>query len=69
MTRPACWDECATTVRDTWAELGAEVTVSTARPIVPGRYPSPELTCPHGVKYWCEPTGEQIARWVRDKVE
>jgi hypothetical protein len=48
--------------------LGAEVTVSTAPPIVHGPYTVDPFRCPHGVTYWIEPTGEQIAAWVEDGV-
>ena len=42
----------------------AEVTVSTAGPIVDGLFAAEEgVTCPHGVVYWIEPTGEQLLRW------
>jgi hypothetical protein len=42
----------------------ADVTVSTAAPIVLGDYTWTEgFTCPHGVTYWVEPTGEQLLRW------
>jgi hypothetical protein len=48
--------------------LGAEVTVSTAPPIVHGRYTTDPFRCPHGVAYWIEPTGEQICAWVEGGV-
>lgn len=48
--------------------LGAEVTVSEAEPLVIGPYTTAPITCPHGTVYWMEPTGEQIAQWVKDQV-
>lgn len=47
---------------------GLEYTVSNLPPIVAGPYTINGMTCPHGITYWCEPTGEQIARWTRDGV-
>lgn len=61
--------ECEQTLRDKWAKYGTEVTISTAPPLVAGPYTKPGMTCPHGVTYWMEPTGEQIAQWARDGVE
>lgn len=43
-----------------------DVTVSTSPPLVRGPYTADPFTCPHGVAYWIEPTGEQIARWAAD---
>jgi hypothetical protein len=45
------------------------VTITTLPPLVTGPYTTDGLTCPHGITYWMEPTGEQIAQWVRDRVE
>ena len=58
--------DCAGTLRDDAAELGLDVTVSTAPPVVIGPYTSEPFVCPHGVTCWIEPTGEQIARYVKD---
>jgi len=57
---------CAEVLRTMSAEIGTEITVSTAPPLVAGPYPTGEFTCPHGITYWIEPTGEQIAQWVAD---
>lgn len=62
-------DECWREIKDRMAAMGVEVTVSTRPPLVAGPYTVEGLTCPHGVDYWWEPTGEQIAEWVRDGVE
>jgi hypothetical protein len=59
---------CAHVLITNMAAMGAEVTVSTAPPIVHGRYTVDPFRCPHGVTYWIEPTGEQIAAWVKDGV-
>ena len=52
---------CADVLREGMAPV--EVTVSTERPLVIGPYTTDGFTCPHGVTYWIEPTGEQVARW------
>jgi hypothetical protein len=59
---------CAQQLVDWMAALGTEVTVSTAPPIVHGRYTVDPFRCPHGVAYWIEPTGEQICAWAKDGV-
>lgn len=60
--------ECAQQLIDMSADLGAEITASTARPLVVGLYGINGFRCPHGVEYWIEPTGEQIAQWAADGV-
>lgn len=60
--------ECAGTLRQMAAGQGVEVTVSTSAPLVAGPYTTDPFTCPHGVSYWIQPTGEQIAAWGRDGV-
>jgi hypothetical protein len=62
---PGCAEELTGGMRD----LGTEVTVSTVAPVVAGPYTTEPFTCPHGVAYWIEPTGEQIAAWARDGVK
>lgn len=61
--------QCARELRDRMAVIGADITVSEQPPIVTGPYTVEPFVCPHGVTFWIEPTGEQIAQWVRDKVE
>jgi hypothetical protein len=61
--------ECAQVLADLSAagfdgHPGCEITVSTARPLVRGPYTTDGFVCPHGVEYWIEPTGEQIADWA-----
>jgi hypothetical protein len=65
---PGGRSECAQLLIDKMAALGSEITVSTALPLVVGPYGINGYTCPHGVTYWIEPTGEQIAAWVKDGV-
>ena len=65
--------ECENTIREKWAKVcgdqPTEITISTVPPIVAGPYTQDGLTCPHGITYWLEPTGEQIAAWGRDGVK
>jgi hypothetical protein len=59
-----CGDECEKVLRDEMAEKGVKVTVSTMAPLVRGPYTEDGFICPHGLTYWLEPTGEQIAEWI-----
>jgi hypothetical protein len=59
---------CRQTLIDGMRAQGVEITVSTLPPLVEGPYTTDPFTCPHGTTYWIEPTGEQIAQWVRDGV-
>lgn len=61
--------ECAELLRTMLAagfdgQPGAEIHVSTLPPLVQGAYETAGFVCPHGVEYWIEPTGEQIADWA-----
>jgi hypothetical protein len=58
--------DCPEYLTSTAFSLGTEVTASPYPPIVHGPYTAPPLICPHGVKFWVEPTGEQIAQWAKD---
>jgi len=60
---------CPQTLIDGMRAQGVEITVSTVPPLVAGPYTTDPYVCPHGTTYWIEPTGEQIAAWVRDGVE
>ncbi|MGA5819707.1 hypothetical protein ACPC54_17835 [Kitasatospora sp. NPDC094028] len=73
MTPAAFTHQCENDLRERWAKVcgdqPTEITVSTEPPLVAGPYTNDGLRCPHGITYWIEPTGEQIARWARDGVE
>lgn len=60
---------CAGELHEIASGLGLDVTITTAEPLVDGPYTTGAFVCPHGVRFWMEPTGEQIAEWVRDGVE
>lgn len=62
-------DTCLAVLKDRMAALGVDITVSTIAPIVRGPYTTAPFICPHGTTFWIEPTGEQIAEWVRDGVQ
>lgn len=69
MTGDCDREGCAEFLRHKMAALGTDITVSTAAPVVAGPYTLAEpFRCPHGQKWWIEPTGEQIAQWVKDGV-
>ncbi len=59
--------DCGQEIRTRMDTLGCEVTVSTIRPLVSNPYLE-AMECPHGVTYYFEPTGDQIAVWARDGV-
>lgn len=50
------------------AEMGVDAVASSARPIIPSTYGVTSFICPHGIEYFLEPTGDQIAAWARDGV-
>jgi len=59
---------CPSTLQREAKAKGLDVTVSEQAPLITGPYTTDPFTCPHGVTYWIEPTGEQIATWVRDQI-
>lgn len=61
---------CRTWLKGLFAATGIDVTVSRQPPIKPNPYNAePPFVCPHGTTFYSEPTSEQIATWIRDKVE
>lgn len=57
---------CRQHLKDRAAANGIDVHVSTLPPIVASPYGVEAYVCPHDITYWIEPTGEQIAQWVRE---
>lgn len=55
-----CARTCPAAFKKAAAEMGLDVVLSTAPPIVYNPYTT-ATTCPHGTHYWLEPTGEMIA--------
>lgn len=68
MSKPVEHEKCRDFLRQQALAAGCDITVSTAPPLVPSPYGENCFKCPHGTTYWIEPTGEQIAEWVRDGV-
>lgn len=58
---------CRETLREQAAMQGLDAEISVI-PLLPldGPYPPVPFRCPHKVTYWVQPTGEQIAQWVKD---
>lgn len=56
---------CANQLKKAAGDIGTDIVISTEPPIVQGEYETGEFTCPHGVTFYIEPSGEQIAEWVR----
>jgi adenosine deaminase len=65
---PGKHTNCRQFVYDKFAAMGFDITVTTDRPLVIGPYTTEGVVCPHGVSFWPEPTGEQIAQWAKDGV-
>lgn len=62
-----CSMVCRQHLVDEMAERGIDGIATTEPLLVLGPYTMPPMKCPHGTRYWTEPTGEQIAQWVRDR--
>jgi hypothetical protein len=62
-------EDCGAYVKAYFDANDVEVTVSTLPPIVPNEYEDLGLSCPHGVRFYAEPTGDQIATWIRNGVQ
>jgi len=60
--------DCATWLKAQFRELGADVIVTTAPPLIKTPYEQTPYTCPHGTVYYHAPTSEQILEWARDGV-
>lgn len=56
---------CRRLLVDEMAKLGVDATASPAPPIIPTAYAAFSAFCPHGIEYWMEPTGDQIAAWAK----
>lgn len=68
MSDPQSHEQCPAFLRSKAADLGLDVTASATPPVVAGSYTVEPFTCPHGTRYWIEPTGEQIAQWTAEGV-
>lgn len=63
---PECAVSCRQVVVDFYAEKGVEAHVTTEPPIVEPGYEPLDMRCPHGVVWFAEPTGDQIAKWNKE---
>ena len=59
---------CEAFLKTQAAGVGLDVHVSTVPPLVAGPYTTDPFVCPHGTAYWIEPTGEQIAFFVENRI-
>lgn len=59
-------DDCVPMMLISARYRGLDVIITAVPPLVKGPFTLPPMTCPHGVQHWSEPTGEQIAKWVRE---
>ncbi|WP_409186693.1 hypothetical protein F9C11_21630 [Amycolatopsis sp. VS8301801F10] len=66
MAESANHKDCRQFLIDGMAKLGVDATVSTEPPIVQSPYGENSFICPHGTRFWLEPTSEQIAQWAKD---
>ena len=61
---PTAHDGCRAFLKAQFAGMGCDITVSTARPVVPSPYGEEDWRCPHGTTFWTEPTSEQMLAWA-----
>jgi hypothetical protein len=66
MTAKLCDNDCRDYMESLADKDGVDIIISTEPPLVCGPYGINGFTCPHGITYWIEPSGEQIAQWVKD---
>lgn len=59
---------CEALLKTKATEAGIDVHVCTVPPLVAGPYTTDPFVCPHGTAYWIEPTGEQIAFFVENRI-
>lgn len=60
--------ECQSFIRARFTAANLDVTLSTEPPLVRGPYTTDGFRCPHGITYFAEPTGEQIAYFAENNV-
>ena len=65
---PIDHNSCGTWLKECFALLDCDVTVSTAPPLVATDYDQDAgpAICPHGTLFYHEPTSEQIMRWAQE---
>lgn len=60
--------DCGREIVERLAAKGIEVNCSRLPPIVDPGYEDLAMSCPHGVRWYAEPTSEQRAQWIRDGI-
>ena len=60
---PAGCELCRIEIKELFAQRGAEITVSTAPPIVASVAGTAFTYCEHGTVFYLEPTSEELMRW------
>jgi hypothetical protein len=60
---------CRDTLEAFFRAQGIDAHVTAVPPIVESRYEQLNMSCPHGVAHYAEPTSEQVARWAADGVK
>lgn len=68
MIEPFDHAECQQFLKEKFAELGCEVTISTVPPLIKTAYDQEPFICPHGTAFYPAPTSEQIMQWAKDGV-
>ena len=61
-------EACRRVLIDGMAKRGCQVTASTEHPLIATGYDQSAFTCPHGTRFYLEPTAEQRTQWTRDGV-
>lgn len=56
--------ECRQQLLTLFAERGIEMAVSALPPLVPSPYEDLGLRCPHGTRWYTEPTSDQQLAWA-----
>jgi len=62
-----CGEPCREFLLAKYAECGIEATVTILPPLVDSGYEPLNLRCPHDVLWFAEPTGDQRAKWARER--
>lgn len=65
---PKTHAECRQYVVAMMRWIGTDGHASTEPPIIQTPYTKPPFICPHGTRFWVEPTSDQIAQWAKDGV-
>ena len=69
MTRPPCYNECFAFIKEVCEQTGVDIAAGLCPDIFvsPPGFPPFTVYCPHGVRWLAEPTGDQRAKWAKDR--